>query len=429
MTWELAIIAATVLAVAGVSRRLSGTPVTPAMVFVLVGVLVGPLVIDEVTAAPTGSSVRTLAEATLAVVLFSDASRIKPRVLRREYAVPLRLLGIGLPLTIALGAALAALIFDQLNATEAVVLAILLAPTDAALGEAVVSEPRLPSRIRQGLNVESGLNDGICVPLLLIALAAADVEDMATSSHHAITIVIEEIGYGIVGGVVAGLATAAVVGIAYRRNLISGSWLQVIPVAGAGLAYGIAAALGGSGFIAAFIAGAIFGGLVSRESEQASRLSEELGALLGGVTFLIFGATLLGPALKHVSWQIALYAVLSLTLVRMLPVAIAMIGTGARRPTVGFLGWFGPRGLASIVFAVIVVEEAHLPGAETILLTTYLTIGLSVAAHGITAAPLATRYARWYESHPRDRLPAMESVPTPDHRVRGTPNPNAGAPA
>jgi sodium/hydrogen antiporter len=429
MTWELAIIAATVLAVAGVSRRLTGTPVTPAMVFVSVGVLVGPLVIDEVTAAPTGSSVRTLAEATLAVVLFSDASRIKPRVLRREYAVPLRLLGIGLPLTIALGAALAALIFDQLNATEAIVLAILLAPTDAALGEAVVSEPRLPSRIRQGLNVESGLNDGICVPLLLIALAAADVEDMATSSHHAITIVIEEIGYGIVGGVVAGLATAAVVGIAYRRNLINGSWLQVIPVAGAGLAYGIAAALGGSGFIAAFIAGAIFGGLVSRESEQASRLSEELGALLGGVTFLIFGAALLGPALKHVSWQIALYAVLSLTLVRMLPVAIAMIGTGARRPTVGFLGWFGPRGLASIVFAVIVVEEAHLPGAETILLTTYLTIGLSVAAHGITAAPLATRYARWYESHARDRLPAMESVPTPDHRVRGAPSPNAGAPA
>jgi len=429
MKWDLAIVAATVLGVAAVSRRLTGTPVTPAMVFVLVGVLVGPLVIDEVTAAPTGSAVRTLAEATLAIVLFADASRIKPRVLRREYAVPLRLLGIGLPLTIALGAVLAALIFDQLNATEAIVLAILLAPTDAALGEAVVTEPRLPSRIRQGLNVESGLNDGICVPLLLIALAAADVEDNATSSHHAITIVIEEIGYGILGGVTAGLAAAVVVALGRRRNLITGSWLQVIPVAGAGLAYGVAAALGGSGFIAAFVAGAIFGALVTRESEQASRLNEELGGLLGGVTFLIFGAVLLGPALKHLSWQIALYAVLSLTLVRMLPVAIAMIGTGAKRPTVGFLGWFGPRGLASIVFAVIVVEEAHLPGAETILLTTYLTIGLSVVAHGLTAAPLAKRYARWYESHPRDRLPAMESVPAPDHRTRGVPSPNAEAPA
>jgi NhaP-type Na+/H+ or K+/H+ antiporter len=422
MKWELAIIATAVLAVAAASRLLTGTPVTAAMVFAGVGVIVGPLVLDELTSAPTGEGVRTLAEATLAVVLFADASRIKPRLLRREYAVPVRLLGIGLPLTIALGAVLAAALFDQLNATEAIVLAILLAPTDAALGEAVVTEPRLPSRIRQGLNVESGLNDGICVPLLLIALAAADVEDNATTSHHAISIVAEQIGYGVLGGVAAGLVAAALVATAYRRDLVSGSWLQVIPVAGAGLAYGIAVALGGSGFIAAFVAGALFGGLVSRESEEASRLSEELGGLLGGVTFLIFGAVLLGPALEHLSWSIALYAVLSLTLVRMLPVAVAMIGTGARMPTVGFLGWFGPRGLASIVFAVIVVQEAHLPGAGTILAATYVTIGLSILAHGITAAPLAGRYARWFESHPRGRRPVMESVPVPDRRTRGAPD-------
>ena len=291
-----------------------------------------------------------------------------------------------------------------------------------------MTEPRLPARIRQGLNVESGLNDGICVPLLLIALAAADVEDKAATGHHAIRIVIEQIGYGLLGGVAAGLAAAAIVATANRRDLITGAWLQIIPVAGAGLAYGVAAALGGSGFIAAFVAGAIFGGLVSRESEQASRLNEELGGLLGGVTFLVFGAVLLGPALKHVSWQIAFYAVLSLTLVRMLPVAVAMIRSGARIPTVGFLGWFGPRGLASIVFAVIVVEEAHLPGTDTILATTYVTIGLSVIAHGITAAPLAKRYARWYESHPHDRRPVMESIPTPDHRTRGTPHPSTKAP-
>jgi NhaP-type Na+/H+ or K+/H+ antiporter len=419
MKWELAIIAAAVLAVAGVSRRLTGTAVTPAMVFVIVGVLVGPLVIDEVTAAPTGEGVRTLAEATLAVVLFADASRIKPRLLRREYAVPVRLLGVGLPLTIALGAVLAAVIFDQLNATEAIVLAILLAPTDAALGEAVVTEPRLPSRIRQGLNVESGLNDGICVPLLLIALAAAEVEDSASTGHAAIRIVAQQIGYGVLGGVAAGCAAAGVVAVANDRGLITESWLQVIPVAGAGLGYGIAVALGGSGFIAAFVGGAVFGALVSRESEQASRLNEELGELLGGVTLLVFGAVLLGPTLEHLTWQIALYAVLSLTLIRMLPVAVGMIGTGARKPTIGFLGWFGPRGLASIVFAVIVVEEAQLPQAGTILATTYVTIGLSVIAHGVTAAPLAGRYARWYESHPQDHLPTMESVPTPDHRTRG----------
>ena len=421
VNWQLAIVAAAVLAVAGFSRRLTGTPITTAMAFVAIGLLVGRLAIEGVTASATSQTGRTLAEATLAVVLFADASRIKLGALAREYAVPLRLLGLGLPLTIILGAALAAAIFTQLNLAEALVLAIVLAPTDAALGQAVVTEPRLPSRIRQGLNVESGLNDGICVPLLLIALAVADAEDHLTSAHHAVAVVAEEIGYGLLGGAVAGLAAAAVVAISYRRDLISGPWLQVIPIAAAGLAYGFAAALGGSGFIASFVAGAIFGGFVSRESEEASRFSEGLGGLLGGVTFLIFGAILLGPALEHATWQTGLYAVLSLTLIRMLPVAIAMIGSGAALRTIGFLGWFGPRGLASIVFAVIAVQEAHLVGAQTILLASYVTIGLSVFAHGATAAPLAERYARWYESHPGDRRPPMESVPAAHHRPRGVP--------
>jgi NhaP-type Na+/H+ or K+/H+ antiporter len=333
--------------------------------------------------------------------------------------VPLRLLGVGLPLTIVVGAALAFAIFTQLDLAESVVLAVVLAPTDAALGQAVVAESRLPSRIRQGLNVESGLNDGICVPLLLIALAVADVEGKATSGHHALSVVAEEIGYGILGGAVAGLAAAALVAVASRRDLITGPWLQVIPIAGAALAYGLATALGGSGFIAAFLAGAIFGALVSKESDEASRLNDELGDVLGGVTFLMFGAVLLGPALKHLTWQIALYAVLSLTLVRLLPVAIAMIRTDATWRTVGFLGWFGPRGLASIVFAVIAVQEAHLAHAQTILLASYLTIGLSVFAHGATAAPLATRYARWYESEHAHRRPLMESLPAAHHRPRG----------
>ncbi len=189
MKWDLAIVAAAVLAVAATSRRLTGTPVTAAMIFVAIGMLVGPLVIDEVAVAPSDAAVRTLAEATLAVVLFADASRIKLHALAGEYTVPLRLLGLGLPLTIIVGAALAAAIFTQLNLAEAVVLSVVLAPTDAALGQAVVTEPRLPSRIRQGLNVESGLNDGICVPLLLIALAVADIEDHVTTGHHALSVV------------------------------------------------------------------------------------------------------------------------------------------------------------------------------------------------------------------------------------------------
>jgi NhaP-type Na+/H+ or K+/H+ antiporter len=300
-----------------------------------------------------------------------------------------------------------------------------LAPTDAALGQAVVTEPRIPGRIRQGLNVESGLNDGICVPLLFAAVALADVESEISEGRGAATLVLEEIGYGVVGGVIGGLVVAAIVIHAGRRDLIAGQWRQVIPGAGAALAYGTAAALGGSGFIAAFVAGMTFRLALGKDPEQINEVSEQVGNVLNGVTFVLFGAILLGPALGELSWELALYAVLSLTLVRMLPVAIAMLGTRARPPTLGFLGWFGPRGLASIVFAVIVVEESNLPHEHLIVVAIYLTVGLSVFAHGLTASPLAGRYASWYERHPRDAAPPMESAPTDVTRPRGP----AGQPA
>jgi sodium/hydrogen antiporter len=417
--WALAIVALTLLAVAAVSGRLSGTVVTPAMVFVAIGLLVGPEVLGEIDLESSSGTVRALAEATLALVLFCDASRIDLGLLRREVGVPVRLLGIGLPLTIALGALAAAVIFDRLSVEEAVILSIVLAPTDAALGQAVVTEPRVPGRIRQGLNVESGLNDGICVPLLFAAVAVADVQSEISEGRGAATLLFEEIGYGVVGGVVGGLVVAAIVIYASRRDLIAGQWRQVIPGAGAALAYGTASALGGSGFIAAFVAGMTFRLALGRDPEQLNDLSEQVGNVLNGVTFLFFGAILLGPALGELTWELALYAVLSLTLARMLPVVIAMLGTRARPPTLAFLGWFGPRGLASIVFAVILIEESNLPHEHLIVLAIYLTVGLSVFAHGLSAAPLANRYARWYERHPRDKAPPLESAPTDVTRTRG----------
>ena len=250
--------------------------------------------------------------------------------------------------------------FGELAFIEAVLLAIVLAPTDAALGQAVVTDPRIPSRVRQGLNVESGLNDGICVPLLLIAIAIAEAEEGAIGNGAAVHLVLEEIGYGSVGGVVAGLAAAVVVRLGVPRRLVDPIWLQVVPVAGAALAYGLAVWMGGSGFIAAFVGGAVFGGLRREVGGEVTLFLEETGGLLGAVTFVLFGAVMLVPVLDDLSAAVVLYALLSLTLVRMVPVALAMLGSGARPPTVAFLGWFGPRGLASIVFAVILVEEADL---------------------------------------------------------------------
>jgi sodium/hydrogen antiporter len=410
MDWSLTILALALIAVAAVSKRLSGSPITPAMVFVSIGLFVGPKVLDEIDITSTSSTERALAEATLALVLFSDASSIDLRALRRGASVPLRLLGIGLPLTIALGALAAAVIFGELTFWEAVIVGVILAPTDAALGQAVVTEPRLPTRIRQGLNVESGLNDGICVPLLFAAVAAADVTSGISGGRTGATLLLEEVGYGIVGGVAAALVIGAVVIYAGRRDLIDGAWRPVIPAAGAALAYGTASALDGSGFIAAFVGGLVFRGVIKRDPGEMNRLTEEVGSVLSGVTFVIFGAILLGPALGELSWELALYAVLSLTLVRMVPVAIAMLDSHDRLPTLGFLGWFGPRGLASIVFAVIIIEESRLPHEHLIFLAVYLTVGLSVFAHGLTAAPLADRYADWFERHPETGPPVIGSA-------------------
>jgi NhaP-type Na+/H+ or K+/H+ antiporter len=416
--WTVAVVSLTLLVFAAVSGRIAGTPITAAMVFTAAGLLVGSEALGLIEVPPSGETVKLLAEGTLVLVLFGDASRIDVRALRGELSVPLRLLGIGLPLTLLAGFLVALAVFPELSWSEALLLAVILAPTDAALGQAVVTLMRLPSRVRQGLNVESGLNDGICVPLFWIVLAIAQAESGAIGDVAATQLVLEQIGYGILGGVLAGIAAACVVVVAGRNGRVGGSWLQVVPLAGAGLAFGIADPIGGSGFIAAFVGGFVFGAIRRRSGGEVGYLVEELGDVLNAVTFIVFGAVLLGPVLGDVTWSIVLYAVLSLTVVRLIPVAISMIGTGARRPTLAFLGWFGPRGLASIVFAVLVLEEGGLPHDGLILTTIYVAIGLSVLAHGLTAAPLANRYATWYESHPRDAFPGLESSDVRDVRWR-----------
>jgi NhaP-type Na+/H+ or K+/H+ antiporter len=313
------------------------------MVFVALGLLAGNRVLDLVEADMANQFVRHLAEATLTLVLFTDAIRVNRGRLRHEAALPTRLLGVGLPLTIVAGTLAGLTLFPQLDLWTAAVLATMLAPTDAALGLPVVTNPRLPSRIRQGLNVEGGLNDGVCVPLLIIFLTIAQAEE-GVGHVEPLRVVLEEIGFGVVGGVAAGALGAWIFRRFGGRGWMEGTWRQINTVATPLLAYTVAAALGGSGFIAAFVAGIMFRIVATDHAKEATSLAEQSGELLNAVTFLLFGAVLLGPAPGELDWRIAAYALGSLTVVRMLPVALAMVGTGMRRVTVGFLGWFGPRG-------------------------------------------------------------------------------------
>lgn len=415
--WALAVAAAVIAGYAAVSGRLENTPITAAIVFVATGFVLGGEGLGWLHLSFNEHSVSVLAEATLVLVLFTDASRIDLRALRREYAVPVRLLSIGLPLTIVAGAVVGALVLPGVTFAEAGVLAIVLAPTDAALGQAVVTDTRLPSRIRQALNVESGLNDGLCVPLLAIMLAIADVDSGRQSAAHATQLVFEAIGWGVFGGIVAGVVGGGLLRIARDHDLIAAAWIPIVPLMAALASFAIADALGGSGFIAAFVGGVAYRRVAGSDPE-ATLLSEQIGHVLNAATFIVFGAVILGGQWAKIGAVEIAYAVLSLTVVRMVPVAIAMLGTRARLPTVAFLGWFGPRGLASIVFGIVVVDAASLPHTSTLTLAITVTVAMSVLAHGISAAPLAARYASWCSGAVDRGHAPMESVSAPAQRWR-----------
>jgi len=395
--WSLAAIAGIVLAYIALQTLRPGL-VPPAIAFVAGGLVCGTEGLGWIDLAPDAESLKLLAEATLAFVLFSDAARIDLRTLRAGYALPARLLGIGLPLTIAAGTLAAAVVLPGLATAECLVVATVLAATDAALGQAVVTDPRLPAEIRQGLNVESGLNDGLCVPVLVVALALAGTEADRLSAGEATRVVAESIGYGVLMGAVAGLAGALV----HRRATGDPArWRRLLSPVLAALAYGLAAPLGGSGFIAAFVAGAVFGMAGGRRRADAGPLpADDLGVLLNAVTFVVFGAAFIKPLVERATWQDAAYAALSLTVIRMLPVAVALVGTRSAPATVAFVGWSGPRGLASIVFAVLVIEAA-VPHTATVVDTTVLTVAASVVLHGLSAGPLTERYVRRMARSPR----------------------------
>lgn len=405
-------VAVLLLVQAAVARPLERWNISSALFFTLGGFALGPCT-GLLDLSPGSHDIQLLAEVTLTLVLFADASRITAQLLRRELALPARLLGIGLPLTIVAGAAAGVAVLPGLSWNEALVLAVMLACTDAALGKAVVTDSRVPPRIRHALNVESGLNDGLCVPLLALAVAAAG--GTSGSISHAIIKVVEELSIGALGGIVAGVLGAAALHRATQRATPE-SITQLVPLATAALAAGLASMLGASIFIGAFCAGLTFASLTERVREQTVTPIDDVGQLASAVTFVFFGL-ILGRLVGAVTLPIAGYAVLSLTLVRMVPVALALVGTRARLPTVAFLGWFGPRGLASIVFAVLVLDGSDLPHEQLILATAALTVAASIVAHSLSARPFTDRYAAWKGADPRRRR-----LPVEGHALGGSPS-------
>ncbi|MEZ5169365.1 MAG: cation:proton antiporter [Acidimicrobiia bacterium] len=416
----IAVVAAFVVSYAAVSARLSRTWLTGPIVFVTFGYLVGPDVLDVVPLGLESELVRILAELTLVLVLFTDAARIHLRELRRESSLPIRLLVIGMPLTIAGGAAVAYGLFD-VAPWSALLLAAVLTPTDAALGQVVVASPRVPGRIRQTLNVESGLNDGIAVPFITLFIAGASATQSVESADFWVRFATKQIGFGVLVGIGIGLVGGWLVDRATESGWMDGTFRQLAVLSLAVGAFFTAEEIDGNGFIAAFVAGLVVGNVTRDVCSGIFDFTEEEGQLLALITFMIFGGAFVGPTLGELTWQVALYAVLSLTLIRMVPVALALAGAGLRRDTVAFVGWFGPRGLASIVFGLLVLESADVPAHEEIFTVVTWTVLASVFAHGLSAVPLSDLYGRRVEAAAEE--PGMaEMEPTVHHRLRWVPH-------
>lgn len=388
---ELAIFALFVFCYSVVAGRLERAPASGPIVFVAAGFLMGPLVLAWFDGSVSRTELRVLADLTLALILFIDAANADLAILKRQFRIPSRMLLVGLPGVIFLGTLTAALLFDTLSLFEAAILGTMLAATDAALGKAVITNEAVPKQIREGLNFESGLNDGLCVPILFVFIALAlGGGSEGGGTMAGLTLVFQELGIGLVVGL--GLTAVGIWVLRWcnEQGWVTEIWRQVTVVALAIACFAVAQSLHGSGYIAAFTGGILFGYKAKESTHRLVLASEGTGETLALLTWFVFGATVIGQSFQYFTWEMLVYALLSLTVIRMLPVFLSLSGTGESTASKLFLGWFGPRGLASIVFAIIVVNKG-VPGAKTIGMVVVLTVFLSLVAHGVSANPLAKR--------------------------------------
>lgn len=410
----LILLAVAGLAFAVTAQRLDRWSIGAPIVFLVVGVLLGPGVTDLLTVPVSGEPVKLVTEVALVLLLFTDASAVSITKVERDAFVPVRLLFIGLPLTVGLGALLAHAVLPGITWAMAALIATILSPTDAALSVPVVSDRAVPIRVRRALNIESGLNDGIATPVVVLLIAVVAGHD--ASGHGQTSGALRSIAIALLVAVVVGVAGGRLVDWAGSRGMMTVLSGQLAVLVLALLAYAVALQIGGNGFVSAFVAGLIFGTVTRHERPESAEFTETTGLFLSFVVWALFGAALLGPMLtRPLQPGPILLALLLLTVGRILPVRLAMAGSRWHRSTVAFVGWFGPRGLASVVFLLIAAEELHLDSLDLPLVQAATwTIGLSVLLHGLTARPLVARYARAVVAAPD----APESAPIPQPRFR-----------
>jgi sodium/hydrogen antiporter len=375
------------------SARLEHWNISAPTAFVVLGVVTvhGPIELIHVQL--KSSDIRSLTEVTLALVLFTDASRVNARRLRGDIGLPVRLLAVGLPLTIGAGTAVAFGLFGSSGIWVAAVIAAIVAPTDAALGASVMEDERVPTGVRRLLNIESGLNDGIVTPFVNLFIAGAATAEAVQGSISVAASALDLVGGAALGAGV-GVTGAALLSLARRHGLNAPAFTPFAILGLAVLAYSTALLAGINGFVAAFVAGMALGTFDRRGDEISFGFTEGAGTALSLLVWFLFGAAMLIPGLEYAGWRDVVFAVLALTVVRMAPVALALAGAGLDRSTITFVGWFGPRGLASIVFGLIAFDTLDPAESKVVLSAVTVTVALSVLLHGVSASPFAARYGK-----------------------------------
>ena len=426
MDLDILVSALAILGFAVLSGRLAGTAVTMPMLFTAAGLLLGQHGVGLVDLGLDSEGVSILAEATLVVVLFTDASRIHLGRVLSQHSTAVRLLAVGMPLAMLIGAVVAWLLLPELSLIPIALLAISLAPTDAALGQSFVDEEAVPLGVRQTLNVESGLNDGLALPFLLVALDLAGSD--AGGWWSFVSLFAAMVGLGTALGALTGWLGGRLLVWSAERDWTTPTMRRLGTLSLAAIAYAASEAVGGNGFVAAFVAGLTLGTSARSLLHETTVFAEAEGQLLALMTFAAFGAVVAGDVITDLTWQIALYAVASLVVVRPLAVAISLVGSGLSPQTVGFLGWAGPRGLASVVYAVLIVDTAGVPGSEEVFTVAAGTVILSIALHGLSAAALSRRYGAFVDQHLPEQAPERRPVEDLPLRLprrrhsRGTPD-------
>ena len=352
-----------------------------------------------------------VAELALIILLFLDAAQINLQALRKRHQWPLRMLVIGLPLAVIIGTAAAAPFLTSYPLIVAALAAALLAPTDAALGQAVVTNKAVPERVRRALTLESGLNDGLALPVILL-FASLTAEVMHQDTTNWLLFGAKQLIFGpLVGGIIG--AVGGILFLAAKRRKMTTATIEGIgAIAMAGSAYLAAGMIDGNGFISAFVAGLFFGNVIKGQCAFIYEFTESEGQMLSWGAFFLIGLALVPEAIAHLDAATLAIILTSLFIVRPLAVWLSLTGTDATPITRIFFGWFGPRGLATALFALLVVDQIDHEIGEQLLILAVNAVWISAVLHGVTAVPLA----KWYGARMSEQEGAAEMVEVPPMR-------------